>query len=281
MANLPILSDKIPDIGDRAPTPEEIIGWLKEQAFTMGRIGFSTYTSPETFIENFKVEFNPDPGPAYRAPTVVSEMEFMVGQWEREQWIMKKMHQHQHVVKQAGVILDEKLLAAGMSEQALAKLKKKTESPLQKVIELYKLENPAPKIPGSVMVKILKQTDNGTKLQSVCLFESDTLDTLDSALDSLSGYMNGRGEFVPNVAQGPWMYQLVERPSSRKSKAPPKGKSPQKVKAKEPAENPRKPLQVDADLKELIRLLRKEGSKAPFAILCQASQSSLYEDSSC
>jgi len=281
MANLPILSDKIPDLGDRAPTPDEIIEWLKEQAFTMGRTGFSNVFSPEKFIENFKVEFNPDPGPTYHEPTVATELEFMVGQWEREQWIQKKMHQHQRVVKQAAVTLDERLLAAGMSEQALAKLKKKTESPLQKVIELYRLENPQPKAPERVRVKILKQTDKGTKLQDAYLSENDTLNGLYPALNGISGYMNGRGQFIRNVAEGPWMYQLVERPSRHKGKALPKGKSPRKPKALPPGGNPRKYLRVDADLKELIQLLRKEGNKAPFAILCQVRAPGLYDNNSC
>ncbi|MCJ1249963.1 hypothetical protein MMC30_007189 [Trapelia coarctata] len=273
MANLPTLSDKIPDLGDRAPTPDEIIEWLNEQAFTMGRIGFTTVFSPEQFIKNFQVEqeHNPDPGPTCRESTVATELEFMTGQWQREQWILKKMYQHQRVVKQAAVILDKRLLAAGMSEDALAKLKKRTESPLQKVIELYKLENPQPKGPEQVKVKILKQTDKGTKLQEIYLFENETLNDLSPALNRLSGYMNGRGEFVCNEASGPWMYQLLERASTQKNKAQPKGKSPRKPKAQAPAENPRKCLRSNADLRELFQLLRKEGGKAPFAILCQES----------
>jgi len=271
MANLPILSDKIPELGDRAPTTEEIIGWLKEQAFAAGRIGFSNVFQPEKFGELFALDPRPDTSPTYRVPTVQSAMEFGHGQWEREQWILKTMHKYQHVVKEAAVILDKRLLAAGMSEKDLATFKKKTSSPLLKVIELYKLENPSPKGPERVMVKILKQTDKGTTLQQAYLSVEDSLDDLYPVLHSLSAYMDGRGERISNQAKGPWMYQLVDRGPSHKAKPQPKGKSPHKPRAQAPTENPRKYLRVNADWKELARLLKKEGGKAPFAILCQVN----------
>lgn len=281
MANLPILSDRIPDLGDRAPTTEDIIGWLKEQAFAAGRIGFSNVFQPEKFSELFALDPRPDTSPTYRVPTVKSAMEFGHGQWEREQWILKTMHTYQHVVKEAAVILDKRLLAAGMSEKDLAAFKKKTSSPLLKVIELYKLENPPPKGPERVMVKILKQTDKGTTLQQAYLSVEDHLADLYPTLNSLSAYMDGRGERISNQAKGPWMYQLVERGATHKGQTQAIGKLPHKPKPQVPADHPRKYLRVDADWKELARLLRKHGGKAPFVILCQVRENALDANSSC
>ena len=267
--NLPILSDKVPDLGDRAPTPEEIIGWLKEQAFSMGRIGFSTVFQPHRTAELMQADLDlkQDISPTYRVPTPASTLGFCVGQWEREQYISKKLLQNQRVVKEAGAILDKRLLAAGMSQQDLAKFKKV--SPLQKVVELYKIENPPPKGPERVMVKILRKTDKGTQLQEAYLPVEDTLDDLKPALNRLSAYMDGRGEYVLNQAHGPWVYQLVERSSSQKRKTPSKGKSAGHKKPQAAVEHPRKYLSVDADWKELANFLRKEGNKAPIVVLCQ------------
>ncbi|MCJ1400933.1 hypothetical protein MMC11_004144 [Xylographa trunciseda] len=243
---------------DQIPTPEEVIGWLQEEAFNSGMIGFSAVFQPENITRLTYFDLESQPAASSRQYTVVGRMKAEHAEWEREQWIHKKLREHADVVKKAEAIIEQRLLAAGMSEKDLNRLNSKRGSAGLKVAELYKLHNPPVEGPKRVKVQLLRQTETGTDLRDAYLSVDDSLDDLKPILNSLSSTMSNRGEHIPNIATGPWMYQLVEKGSRQVSRTK-TGKYP-KVR-----------LLEDVDYRDMIREMTRKGTKTPSATLYQES----------
>ena len=243
---------------DEIPTPEEVIGWLQEEAFNSGMIEFSPDFQPENIARLTYLDLESVPTETYGQYTVVDGMKAGHAQWEREQWIRKTMKEHSDVVKRAEAIIEQKLLVAGMYEKDLDKLKSKRRSALLKVTELYKLQNPKVEGPKRVKVQILRQTETGTDLRDAYLSMEDTLDDIKPILNSLSATMSARGEYIANQGTGPWMYQLVEEGSRRLSRTL-------------TGQYPRMPLLTDVDYREMMREMTKKGTKTPSATLYQVT----------
>ncbi|MCJ1386579.1 hypothetical protein MMC17_009705 [Xylographa soralifera] len=243
---------------DEIPTPEDVIGWLQEEAFNSGMIEFSAVFQPEKITELTYLDLESGPADAYRQYTVVDGMKAGHAGWEREQLIHKKMKEHGDVVKKAEAIIEQRLLAAGMSEKDLSHLKSKRGSARLKVAELYKLQNPPVEGPKRVKVQLLRQTETGTDLRDAYLSVEDCLDDLKPILNSLSATMSSRGEHIPNLGTGPWMYQLVEMGSRRVSRTT-------------AGQYPKVPLLADADYRDMIQEITRKGTKTPSATLYQES----------
>ena len=241
---------------DEIPTPEDVIGWLQEEAFNSGMIGFSAVFQPERITELTYLDLESEPTEPCRQYTVVDGMRAGHAAWEHEQRIHRKMKEHGDVVKKAEAIIEERLLAAGMNEKDLSNLKSKRGSAHLKVAELYKLQYPPVKGPKRVKVQLLRQTETGTDLRDAYLSVDDSLDDLKPILNSLSATMSSRGEHIPNVGTGPWLYQLVEIGSRRVSRTI-------------AGQYPKVPLLADADYRDMIRELTRKGTKTPSATLYQ------------
>ncbi|MCJ1395517.1 hypothetical protein MMC18_008403 [Xylographa bjoerkii] len=243
---------------DGIPTPEDVIGWLQEEAFNSGMIQFSVVYQPDKITSLTYLDLESTSTAIYRQDTVVDGMMAGHAEWEHEQWIHKMMKEHGDVVKKAEAIIEERLLAAGMSEKDLNHLKSKRGAARVKVAELYKLENPPVEGPKRVKVQLLRQTETGTELRDAHLSVDDCLDDLKPILNSLSATMSSRGELVPNMGTGPWMYQLVEKGSRRVSKTV-------------AGQYPKVPLLADVDYRDMIREMIRKGTKTPSATLYQES----------
>ena len=241
---------------DEIPTPEDVIGWLQEEAFNNGMIKYSAVFQPEKITELTYFDLKSRSTEPCRQYTVVDGMKAGHAEWEHEQRIHKKMKEHSDVVKKAEAIIEQRLLGAGMSEKDLGQLKSNRGSARLKVAELYKLENPPVEGPRRVKVQLLRQTETGTDLRDAYLSVDDSLDDLKPILNSLSATMSSRGEHVPNVGTGYWMYQLVEIGSRRVSKTT-------------AGQYPKVPLLVDADYRDMIRQITRKGTKTPSATLYQ------------
>ncbi|MCJ1282302.1 hypothetical protein MMC26_001625 [Xylographa opegraphella] len=240
------------------PTPEDVIGWLQEEAFNSGMIGFTAVYQPEKITKLTYLDLEPRPAGTRWQLTVINAMKVGHTGWEREQWICKKMKEHSDVVIEAETIIEQRLLAAGMSEQDLSHLKSKRGSARLKIAELYKLQNPPVKGPKRVKVQLLRQTETGTELRDAYLSVDDSLDDLKPILNSLSATMSSRGEHIPNMGTGPWLYQLVEIGSRRVSRTT-------------TGQYPKVQLSADADYREMIREMTRKGTKTPAATLYQES----------
>ncbi|MCJ1439317.1 hypothetical protein MMC27_008709 [Xylographa pallens] len=243
---------------DEIPTPEDVIGWLQEEAFNNGMIKYSAVFQPERITELTYLDLESGPTEPCRQSIVVDVMKTRHAEWEHEQRIHKKIKEHSDVVKKAETILEQRLLAAGMSEKDLGHLKSKRGSARLKVAELYKLQHLPVEGPRRVKAQLLRQTETGTDLRDAYLSADDTLDDLKPVLNSLSATMSSRGEHIPNKGTGPWMYQLVEIGSRRLSKTT-------------AGQYPKVPLLVDADYRDMIREISRKGTKTPSATLYQVT----------
>ncbi|MCJ1291719.1 hypothetical protein MMC34_003264 [Xylographa carneopallida] len=252
------MSQKNKDNHDDIPTPEDVIGWLQEEAFNSGMIEFSAVYQPDNVTELTYCELESSPAETHRQYTVIDAMKAGHTKWEHEQRIHQKMKEHSEVVKNAEAIIEQRLLAAGMSEKDLNHLRSKRGSARLKVAELYKLQNPPVKGPKRVKIQLLRQTETGTDLRDAYLSVDDSLDDLKPILNSLSATMSCRGEHIPNLGTGPWLYQLVEVGSRRVSRTI-------------AGQYPKVPLLADADYRDMIREITRKETKTPSATLYQES----------
>ena len=252
------MSQKNKDNHDDIPTPEDVIGWLQEEAFNSGMIEFSAVYQPDNVTELTYCELESSPAETHRQYTVIDAMKAGHTKWEHEQRIHQKMKEHSEVVKNAEAIIEQRLLAAGMSEKDLNHLRSKRGSARLKVAELYKLQNPPVKGPKRVKIQLLRQTETGTDLRDAYLSVDDSLDDLKPILNSLSATMSCRGEHIPNLGTGPWLYQLVEVGSRRVSRTI-------------AGQYPKVPLLADADYRDMIREITRKETKTPSATLYQVT----------
>lgn len=218
----------------------------------MGEIGFSTEWQPEDIAAGVTIDdasFS-TASPAETAlsmghqPTVFSVMMEGVEAWKREIEIAKLMRDNMPLLERTRDVVDQRLLAAGMSQSELDSNKRA--GIRVKVGFLYNLHNPKPPAPELIRVWLNRQGEK--KLEVIYLPLKGTIAKITAILNDLSLIVDDKGEAV-NRGSGPWMYQLVDK-----------------------ANRPRKErvsLHTDADYQNLVNRLRMPKSATPSAIFFQ------------
>ena len=246
----PTMDPLTPVDTEMTPTPEDVIGLCLEQCREAGMIGFDTDWRPERSAELITIDNDFDNMPPARqafhnqATSMYDEMMELDRRWEREKPITKLLANNLPVVKSARAIVDQRLLAAGMSQKSLSDIRKTTLHGKLRI--LYGLEHPQKQVTERVNLYLNK--DGGKTLQAIRLPKRASLAEITDILHDLSFVVDANGDPV-NLNHGKWMYQLMNKANKVLSG--------------------RFQLSVDAGYQDMVKQVTMPGSATPSAVLFQ------------
>ncbi|KAL9122125.1 MAG: hypothetical protein Q9187_001319 [Circinaria calcarea] len=240
----------------RQLTPDDVISICIDQLMNMGEIGLSTEWQPEDVVAAITIDdailSSASPGKAAllmgHQPTVLSVLREEVDAWKRERELTKCMLADMPLMQRTMEVVEQRLLAAGMSQSDLDKYEKI--GLRVKVRWLYELQNLRLLAPEYVQLRLYKSSSEGREVSTIHLPVKGTLAEITAILNNLSLVVDDKGETV-NLGSGPWVYQLLDKEGRPKPG--------------------RESLRTDADYYNLVKRVRMPGSATPSAAFYQRS----------
>ncbi len=135
------------------PTVEDVIHWIEEEAFRMGRLGFRKgYANPEEIFSQFSMtgsvgDFDEMDRLENCATTAMEAVDAEISLMERRMKIMKA---DPTLLARAEARVDRLLLEAGMSQKDIESYPKSEKRLREKVLALYTLKHPATEPPPGI-----------------------------------------------------------------------------------------------------------------------------------
>jgi hypothetical protein len=139
--------------GQERPTVEDVIDWIEEEAFRMGRLGFRKgYANPQEIFSNFSMngsvgDFEEMDRLEHCATTAMEGVNAELSLMERR---MNIMNADPPLLARAEARVDRRLLEAGMSHKDIESYPKSEKRLREKVLALYTLKHPVTEPPPGI-----------------------------------------------------------------------------------------------------------------------------------
>ncbi|MCJ1480719.1 hypothetical protein MMC06_000874 [Schaereria dolodes] len=250
-----------PDTPEVKFTPEDVISWYLEELVDSGRIKFSTAWHPERITD--LMAFGPDDSTSVEAMSSTDELDLHRATRDLNKVMNRAEHVHKLIRTNRCLsndtmrLVEERLLAAGMSEATLERLPKGQAGLARKVAALYGLQHPEPNEPTTVEVNlIVAASEDGEETRNKRLYlpADGSLADIEAVLQDHSTIMV-KG-YPVNFGQGPWLYQLADKLSRALDGTT------------------RETLVTDTDYKRMVWKVMGKHSETPIVSLFQVCSSS-------
>lgn len=236
---------------DEEPSAEQVIDWIKEEAFRRGKLEFDL--SPKCTAEFSELIAGADC--LNRQQTLEDFIEADSKDFQKAELKMKIIENHPAVVMEATRVVEEKLLEAGMSITDHSKFLRSIGIDLRrKVVKLYELVHPRPAQPLMIHIKLCRQSNQGTRLEDVWVRAEDSLVEVVGILYMRSLELNSECQEV-QTGFGPWSYDLMV-----------------KYRDREQVQGQRRELFLESDWRLVVREMTREGSKLTGVMFVQARE---------
>ena len=196
---------------EERPTAEQVIEWVKEQAYGTGELGLENHLIRFEDYAELLAEYDP----FMPSPTLEDMLELGSQENQRADSISRMLAKHPAVVQEAEMLVEKRLVEAGMDPTTHSKLLRTRKKTLQrKVIKLYELVHPIPKQANMIHAKLCKQVGSTIQLEDVWIKADHSLEEVRSVLRLCSNTINTGGQQVQQ-GSGIWSYDLHSSKGTR------------------------------------------------------------------
>ena len=222
----------LPSEGPETYTPNDIISMIEEQLLSVGEIGFGF-----TWKAELAISFDPSLPGLDTLATLDEDVDCLssaidegIATWNRAVEISHIMQDNIHLVDQTVVVVHERLLEAGMSQQDMNELIADKVGLRDMIAALYQLQHPKPEEPEEIAAWVFAEnhmqklvrfpvdgtfSDMTTILHDVLTTMPDTHSRVDAPSQWLYVALNGRGRVKNGTPRLPLLSDLDYREMTR------------------------------------------------------------------
>jgi len=251
-------------LSSRPATVDDMIGWLTEQAFHSGQIGFCTAWRPQEISAVASARTSPHSSHSSSSTPISDEIDIStalghaIGDWHRDQYLANVVRTSKAMLKETEEVVHERLIRAGMQEQEFANLIQQKVGLRTKIARLHELQTQhlQPRAGELFVVWLIKEEDAVKEKVKVFLPKRGSFTHFLAVLRDIwlaRVYPNVELDRTLGFGAGAWTYQLVNKQSQVVAGAP------------------RVKLVEESDYREMVRQITKKGSDTPSAVFWHVS----------
>ncbi|KAI9872119.1 MAG: hypothetical protein M1830_002049 [Pleopsidium flavum] len=248
----------------RPATVDDMIGWLTEQAFHSGQIGFSNTWRPQNISALSSARPSPHPSSSSSSIALSDEIDITtalghaIGDWHRDQYLANVVRANMAMLKETEEVVHERLRRAGMQEKDFENLVQQKAGLRTKIARLHELptRHLQPRAGELFVVWLIKEEDKVKEKVKVYLPKRGSFGHFLAIFRDIwlaKPYPNVELERTLDFGAGAWTYQLVNKQSQVLASA-------SRVK-----------LVEESDYRDMVRQITKKGSETPSAVFWHES----------
>ena len=247
------------EILNQPVTVENMIDWITEQIFHIGKIRYSTEWKPQDVLMNTSIDMSVSTAEAAATETSVdTALANGIATWNRDEELNQLIRANKNLLPAVFHELNRQLCATGLSKYDIDILNSDNSGLRGKVEALFKLEHPELLPTPRVAVYVIKE-ESGKMMREMIWLPKEA-PFIQIAADLRIAMTSAASTNENAIQGGTWLYQFVDK-ELKISKI-----------------WPRMPLKSSLDYKIMIKRITRENSATPTAVLVHVGGNGLFFD---